>query len=60
MRTVETSVQAVSTEMEINLVEITDELLFFSIHLKATFWTHIIFKIKLIVNSYWKMFMNMN
>lgn len=37
MRTVETSVQAVSTEMEINLVEITDELLFFSIHLKATF-----------------------
>lgn len=40
--------------MEINLVEITDELLF--LHLKATVWTHIIFKIKLIVNSYWKMF----
>lgn len=58
LRTVETSGQAISTEMEINLVEITDELLF--LHLKATVWTHIIFKIKLIVNSYWKMFMNMN
>lgn len=58
LRTVETSGQAISTEMEINLVAITDELLF--LHLKATVWTHIIFKIKLIINSYWKMFMNMN
>lgn len=33
-RTVETSGEAISAEMEINLVEITDELLF--LHLKAT------------------------
>lgn len=59
LRTVETSVQAISTKMDNHLMEITDKL-FFLHALRATFWTYIISKFKLIVNSYKKMFTSLN
>lgn len=59
LRTVETSVQAISTKMDNHLMEITDKL-FFLHALRATFWTYIISKFKLIVNSYKKMFKSLN
>lgn len=59
LRTVETSVQAISTKMDIHLMEITDKL-FFLYPLRATFWTYIISKFKLIENSYQKMYKSLN